>query len=490
MKGKTKIRRNSNMCGIWGFITNETVKGANDRRKYCEQALIVGTVRGDDGAGVFLVPHAALKDEEADWVRYPADGYRLLQTKELGERLGYNNMPDYRAIIGHNRAGTAGSVKMENTHPFQEGPITLVHNGTLDSTFHMGKSMHDLKDQGVEVDSHVICHNLAEATDPTEVLGTLEGSFALVWHDARDMSINIIRNEKRMLHVMAATCEDTVLIASEAEMLYWLAVRNNFGVGEIVYPKAGSLMKFLPGKTVPEIREVPLNVPRRSGGHRSSGAWSPVGQQSSPRSSGRVRPSDPVPPWEGTPPTNLAKSTLQQLGLKVEDQLKFIPHQISAIKGRHTSLVNGRIFVTGKEPINARIIGLSHAAIKGAIGEKEVWTVSPVLVSQLDPNTPLVHVRMTSRRWTEQVSSPDQGATGGRIPRMGSRGSNEYLPGPKGEYIPIWEWLSYTSDGCIQCGGEVHCDDAEDTQWVEGGSRPVCAGCVLDNLNVARMGMH
>ena len=40
----------------------------------------------------------------------------------------------YRAVVGHNRSATRGGITTETAHQFQEGPITIVHNGTLIDT--------------------------------------------------------------------------------------------------------------------------------------------------------------------------------------------------------------------------------------------------------------------------------------------------------------------------------------------------------------------
>ena len=53
------------MCGIVGYITSEKIRGTQDRRRFLDQALIAGTVRGDDRTGVFSVRHDQKEDEAA-----------------------------------------------------------------------------------------------------------------------------------------------------------------------------------------------------------------------------------------------------------------------------------------------------------------------------------------------------------------------------------------------------------------------------------------
>lgn len=474
------------MCGIFGFITKEHGKGNQDRRRFIENGLIAGTVRGDDGAGCIIVPHHMKQGAGADWVKIPTDGYSLVTTKAYQDRLGGAGQTNqYRAVIGHNRAATAGSAKLENTHPFQEGPITLVHNGTLSSTMGLDVGFSDLKKEGVEVDSHVITHNLALNEDPATVIAKLEGAFVLVWHDARDNSVNIVRNNARPIHLMSAGCEDTVLFASEAEMLYWLAKRNNFVTTEIFYPKPGSLLKFLPGSIVPEVREVPLYAPPVAvPAPRSQSAWSPGGRQSSRQHS------DSTQTQSGTLRLpKVAQDALATLSLTGESRLKFTPSQVIPLDGTPMAIILGMVKLPDRQdPINARVVGLSYNGIKDALSARETWTINPVMVTKLDPETPFLHAKLLHRTWhgtpdgKPDVKSDGNSGQKGKLPRQGNVGSSEWLPGPRDEYYPLVDWLRHTSDGCIQCGMEINAEDANDVLWVEGQSRPICPGCKLDNI--------
>src|SRR5574343_169279 len=99
------------MCGIVGFITTETDRGAYDRRKFIESALIAGMVRGGNACD-------------------------FMATEEYRKVFGTSVLlSTLRAVIGHNRSATVGKSSTANSHPFQEGPITLVHNGTLAATY-------------------------------------------------------------------------------------------------------------------------------------------------------------------------------------------------------------------------------------------------------------------------------------------------------------------------------------------------------------------
>lgn len=471
------------MCGIIGFITNEKARGAGDRRKFIEQALVADTVRGDDSTGIYIVGHKMGDDEPADWFKQAADGYTLVAQKEYQQRMSAAKVDEYRAVIGHNRSATMGTVSVDNAHPFQEGPITLVHNGTLHSTHNLGQPMWKLKDRGVEVDSHAIAHNIAAATDLDGLLGSLEGTFALIWHDSRDHSINIIRNEKRPLHMLFTTCEDTVLIASEAEMLYWLAKRNNFQFDHIVTPKPMQLLKFKPGNMIPEVREVPISRP----------SWVRT-PKSEDRRAGETRTRTAATtgttdrrslPWDFEKVPDEANQQLLDVGLDSQTSLRFIPTKVAAIPGLTTAVVSGFItFDNRRPPISCMVMGLEYKAIKESVTAQETWTVQGLAVRRVENSeNPVVVARMSSRRWKEPEAQPPAEFRGDSrlyALRIGKRDKDEWLPGPHEEWVPLHEWLNCTADGCVQCGQMISADDAEEIEWVQGKSRALCIECALD----------
>ena len=263
--GEPKItitkKRSIDMCGLVGFMTEENTLGTVDRAKFLRQALIIDTLRGEDSTGLMLVTHDSGIGDSADWIKAVGDGYSFVNDDMYAERT--KNMSNIRFAVGHNRAATQGAVTAHNAHPFQEGAITMVHNGTLRDDTPMPKSMDDL---AVVVDSHAICHNLALQPNTYEgvnaVVSKLDGAFALIWHDSRDDTLNIVRNDERPLHFMQARFSKTIYFASEAEMLALLAKRLKIEVYEEAhYPSAGQYMKFKAGSILtPETHTLDLYV--------------------------------------------------------------------------------------------------------------------------------------------------------------------------------------------------------------------------------------
>jgi len=146
--------------------------------------------------------------------------YTFLNTKAYKEVLTgkttANVFPSF--IVGHNRHATRGnSDDPKGAHPFQHGKITLVHNGTLYDTSHLPEH------EKFVVDSENICYSIdkigAEAT-----IQKLDGAFTLIWHDANDETVHIIRNSERPFHLAKAGAD--WFGASEEEMLMWILNRS------------------------------------------------------------------------------------------------------------------------------------------------------------------------------------------------------------------------------------------------------------------------
>lgn len=240
------------MCGIVGWISRDHTDSF-DKKRFMEQALIIDTVRGWDSAGVFVVPKKKMPaDMKPYWFKQLGSGFDLVCTKEYQEIYSNGKSSDLKFSVGHNRSATLGGAVIEGAHPFQNGPITLVHNGTVNE----GETKKTREAKGFINDSETICHMLTEDT-PDAVVSKLQGAFALVWYDQRDDSLNIIRNSQRPMHLAKAKKDDTIYFASEGEMLHLLGIRLQIQLGCIVALKPGYLLKFKePDLMVPEVREL------------------------------------------------------------------------------------------------------------------------------------------------------------------------------------------------------------------------------------------
>lgn len=207
------LKENSNMCGLVGIIGTISIL---DETIFAE-LLYADKLRGKDSTGVFsintkgncLYHKAAMSPEELQ----ATDEYRKVEVH------------GHTALIGHNRAATKGVVTNTNSHPFVYGGITLIHNGTL-------RSMNGLENVHA-VDSACIAHALS--VKPTlEVLASLDGAYALIWHDSSDNSINIAKNNERSLFQLVH--HGNVYIASDELMLRWICKRNRIVTNAVAVP--------------------------------------------------------------------------------------------------------------------------------------------------------------------------------------------------------------------------------------------------------------
>jgi Glutamine amidotransferase domain len=197
------------MCGLVGMISRKDFGFAFKDKAVFEQLIFADTVRGVDSTGIFgvnkfgnLVAHKTAQAAPS-----------ALKTQTFKDFLNKMYL-DYRIVIGHNRASTRGATVDENAHPFVEGDICLVHNGTL--TTHK-----QLADK--EVDSHAICHSLSEK-GYQDTFENIDGAFALIWYNAEEKKLYMARNKERPLNMVVT--DDAFYFASELAMLEWVLRRN------------------------------------------------------------------------------------------------------------------------------------------------------------------------------------------------------------------------------------------------------------------------
>lgn len=170
--------------------------------------LLTDQVRGIDGTGLITV--SGFNANVVSSFKKALPSHELLQYSQYATLLGGNSL---KVLAGHNRHATKGDpTKHHFAHPFTHGPITLMHNGTLISQANLPNHTE------FTVDSENIAYALSVET-PKEVIGKLNGAFALVWWDARDDSINFCRNSQRPLYFMASTDGTIIFWASERWMM-------------------------------------------------------------------------------------------------------------------------------------------------------------------------------------------------------------------------------------------------------------------------------
>jgi hypothetical protein len=197
------------MCGIIGIISKHSMPTYGD--DLFTDMLRMDTIRGPDSTGCFGVT----RNGKVDYLKGNANGYVFTETSNY-YKFRKKIYTSYEMVIGHNRKATKGVVKAQNSHPFKEGNIILVHNGTIYNA--------DTLNKEAEVDSHAIAHALSEHK-AAEALEKINGAYALVWYDLKDKTLNLARNRERPLHLLEyGACW---IISSELGLPFWLQGREN-----------------------------------------------------------------------------------------------------------------------------------------------------------------------------------------------------------------------------------------------------------------------
>lgn len=204
------------MCGISSLFHNmKTVPKKIDT--LMAHAMWTGAIRGFHSTGIIYQA-----DTGVDIYKKSIPGYDFIQLPVVQSVLnGLHKTPYY---ICHNRAATRGEVTHTNAHPFQFDHITGVHNGTLSGYF-------NLTPQGVNhpVDSMHLYDALSR--DGFEDLHPrINGSFNLLWHDAKDNTIHLCKNTDRPYYFAKVKGEPALLGMSEKDHLKWLMGRADLSI--------------------------------------------------------------------------------------------------------------------------------------------------------------------------------------------------------------------------------------------------------------------
>lgn len=472
------------MCGIVGVMTSDMTAYQRPHNNFFTQALFADTLRGFDSTGIALLDAKSFAPTVYKRALSAPDFLQLTKAKDL---IGNNTV--YNFMLGHNRAATRGRVEDNTAHPFQIGAITMVHNGTI--TNHR-----QLKDGNkFTVDSEAIANSIA-AVGPEETIEKIDGAFALVWHDADDDTINIIRNKERPLWLGISEDEDSVYFCSEGSMLQWLAIRNGIKLKHIFQPTEGYLHKYsIAGHkdwaTKPEVVELKLHKPFRS----------TVPATQTTNTAFRNRQSS------GRQTTNDVLKKINQKEEIVFTLEKFEPYttksmgeergklvgRIRGLAANHrvvifnctmkdfdmysNSILMGEVLHAYHEAGDARKPIILQVA-EGSLVEYEVDEENKVVDMEGNP------VAKKTSCESQQKSSGDSSDSGGDNKTEDDESGDEELPfeyryvrGPNGSSIAIDVFKMLTKDGCAFCSGQVYPEDSEDLGWTRD-RQPVCPDCI------------
>ena len=252
------------MCGIVGIISKQTNGFRHKDTDLFKQMLYADALRGFDSTGIFGVN----KYGNLKMIKAAKDAGEFIKTKAFGD-FKTDMLMKYRIVVGHNRAATKGATTDDNAYPFIEKNICLIHNGTINRHKELANT---------EVDSHAICHAIAE-NGHMATLPKIDGAYALIWYDADTKNLHIARNDQRPLWLVQTPEAD--YIASEPAMLIWLIQRVHgivakavyFGVDDIYTYNVDSLDKGYttetkPKKALPVVASTPSKLQQATKKHK------------------------------------------------------------------------------------------------------------------------------------------------------------------------------------------------------------------------------
>lgn len=239
------------MCGIVGVISHSKWGIDYADRDIFIQLLTVGILRGNDGTGVIIADdkgaHRTLKIGAPPQTLFEDGKFKNFFTQNVGN-YG-EGKPKDRMLIGHNRATSVGASNTANAHPHEVGNITLVHNGTLKAY----STLPEIK--SATVDSLALCSGIAEL-GIDEAISRTHGSYAIVYYNAEDNTVNFLRNSERPLAFATDSTRERLYFASEKGMLRWILEREKVHGVVLSELKEDTLLTFHQGNPIPEAREL------------------------------------------------------------------------------------------------------------------------------------------------------------------------------------------------------------------------------------------
>ena len=242
------------MCGLVGVARFEDWGIGYKDREVFTQMLIADTLRGTMGTGTFIVKSDG---SEPRSLKIGADAFALLRDKSFADFFEPKTKGVYDAkapkdiiLIGHNRYKTTGNQTTEHAHPHREGNIILVHNGTIPSYTDLPKF------KSFDVDSHALAYSI-DKIGIDETIAKTHGSYAIIYFDMKEKTLNIIRNSDRPLSMGYDEKSKRVFFASEYKMLEWILHRNSLladtGFRDV---KENTLYTFSLTDPIPTTREI------------------------------------------------------------------------------------------------------------------------------------------------------------------------------------------------------------------------------------------
>jgi predicted glutamine amidotransferase len=465
------------MCGLIGFAAMDSVKGTLlQRRTWTETALYVGTLRGEDSTGIALINKL---DNETSLYKAPVPGWAFTTTKQFTKAAA--ELQNSCVAIMHNRAATVGHVTYDNAHPFVNGPVTMAHNGTLQSW--------GAKGGGYGTDSEWLCSVLAAAPSPKQALESIKGAYALSWFDRRDGSLNLARNSQRPLVYVVSQDGAFMAWASEAWMIAAAGERSGWYdpvlLGSVIDVEVGLHYKFYPNRSLkPTLSRFESYQPATYG-YYGHGTYYPDRNGGSSYNSSNSSKTDNVvklPPHHerAVPEEFLAGKTVKFIGEDAQVSSGMFVLLEGPVITNHPMYIQASSSTLSKQQWN-RYKNITDPVFMGTIA-----SCVPYKEQGQDAYRVYVKDAQYVSTYSKYLKSP------GAIDIYATEDLNDfaepytpnYIPGPGGILLDEAQFAALTQDGCCNCTSPI---DLIDTLKYKGDSimqlrwtkeqLPLCSNC-------------
>ncbi len=483
------------MCGHIGIFRTggDNAYLSLNERNFFNQGLFSDMIRGKDGTGVIRIN---IK-KPVEIIKRPINAMDFIDSKI------YDQVTDFplsiKGLLGHNRSSTIGGNIYSNTHPFNIGNISLNHNGTLQNHYSLLANAFSKFGTDSEILTHCINEEGIE-----NIIPRVNGSFALVWHDNSDNTVNFLRNDDRSFYFTNFE-KNGIAYASEEGLLRWLLNRNNIKYDKIYYTKPGLKYTFhldIENNTYQTAKIKMYEITKGyAGNYNRDDIYSYYRERENHIYENKEKIN-----------SSKKKDKLFEFYNLVRDQIvdliayDFIPYKNSNknlgsligsildepwLKIQIPRVKRGEYIDGGHYQASARSIKKDGEEYNDSyiIGNKLIWIAEEnenhisSNISQINSKSEIKtkskiskFIGSTFNKKEKKKEKENEKEIFDGNPSLLYWGDDSYLMGPNNLHVKIKDWKHLTRFGCQKCSGNLETKDHLDILWLDSGT-PLCPPC-------------